>query len=294
MTTVQMNQLVALNRAGLFYTAHAAAFGAAPKRAAANVLAALQVAEHLRGKQDPLGFKQLTAIEEVHRIRRELRSTCLQLVARVAVSVRAESNSSEVKVLRTPHPNLPSPALMDVALEMVRAIRAHHELFLEHGLPEETVGRIEELVERLRGAVAERQDTRRALIQARAEIAQALRKGMRALRVLEGILIPLMHKDSTLRAGWESARVRIHVAASDAPAHTPADDRLLPPENATAVVGKAVTLSGASASLQPLSQSPAPAHGSRRPIPAGGENPGQLFKDYSGEPAGARFMQVRS
>jgi hypothetical protein len=294
MNAVQMRQLLALGGAGRFYTAHADAFGAAPKRAAANLLAALQDAERLRGMQDPLGFKQLTAIEDVHRIRRELRSTGLQLVARVALSVRAESNATELKVLRTPHPNLSSPALTDVALEMVRAIRAHRELFLAHGLPEDTDSRIEELVDRLRAAIVERQETRRSLIQARAEIAQALRKGMRALRVLEGILIPLMHKDSTLRAGWESARVRIHVAASDAPAHTPADDRLLPPENATAVVGKAVTLSGASASLQPLSQSPAPAHGSRRPIPAGGENPGQLFKDYSGEPAGARFMQVRS
>jgi hypothetical protein len=270
MTTVQMNQLVALSRAGLFYTAHADAFGAAPKRAAANVLAALQVAEHLRGKQDPLGFKQLTAIEEVHRIRRELRSTCLQLVARVAVSVRAESNSSEVKVLRTPHPNLPSPALMDVALEMVRAIRAHHELFLEHGLPEETVDRIEELVERLRGAVAERQDTRRALIQARAEIAQALRKGMRALRVLEGILVPLMQRDSRLRAGWESARVRIYAAASEPLVQTPADEQIHLAESAIAGVGKGGTLSGGSTVVQPRSQTSVTAHGHDRPMQSGG------------------------
>jgi hypothetical protein len=98
---------------------------------------------------------------------------------------------------------------------IVQEAQANRELFLQHGLSEESLVELDELLKTYEASISETNAGRRAHTGARAELRAVSRELMRMLQQLDGIVLYRYRDKPSLVGAWDSAR---NIAWPEAPA----------------------------------------------------------------------------
>jgi hypothetical protein len=205
--------LITLGQVKRFLDEHAEALGIAGNPARATLEAAFAEAESLRLSLDPISFQRLAAQARTARLRQEIHGQWLALAARAAAGARSEIR--ELVALRAENTRGRMNQIIDNAQEVARAVRLHAELFEGAGVPASFSDIVESRVEELKQSLTILSEVRRKRIEARKGIILALRRGMRAMRVIDRLIVPQLRANPTLQAGWTSTQVRLARGVTD-------------------------------------------------------------------------------
>ena len=126
------------------------------------------------------------------------------------------------KAFRMPKPGAANQTLIASAGAMAEVAEKEKDVLLKHGLPED-------FIEQLKAAATSLADARSAKVQsarrrttATAALDDQVKRGKKAVRLLDAILQPRLAKDPELLAAWESAKHVPPQAVSATPAIAPA------------------------------------------------------------------------
>jgi hypothetical protein len=155
---------------------------------------------------------------------RKLRSTLytdhMHPVSRVAREVFGASGMD--KAFRMPNPDAANQKLLASAGAMAEVAEKEKDALLKHGLPQD-------FIEQLRSAASSLADARNAKVQstrrrvtATAALDDQVKRGKKAVRLLNAILQPRLARDPELLAAWRSAKRVPPQAVSATPAIAPA------------------------------------------------------------------------
>lgn len=127
----------------------------------------------------------------------------MQPISRVARDVFGRSGMD--KAFRMPKSTVVVP-LVAAARAMAQASAQEKEVLLRHGLPQD-------FIEQLKSAVLELEQTRTAKTRsardrttATASVQDQVKRGRKAVRLLDAVLLPRLKKDPQSLAAWKSAR----------------------------------------------------------------------------------------
>jgi len=96
--------------------------------------------------------------------------------------------------------------LIASARAMAEAAGKAKDVFLQHGLAPDFIERMQEAATTLEGTRMARVESARRRVTATAAVKDQLKRGRKAVRLLNAILAPRLAKDPELVAAWESAR----------------------------------------------------------------------------------------
>lgn len=125
-------------------------------------------------------------------------------VSRVAREVFGVSGMD--KALRMPSAAASSEALVSAARAMAESAEAHAPVFVEHGLLAEFATRLRDAASALDASLGARDGTRRRRVTATAAVRDQLKRGRRAVRLLNAILAPRLAGDAEQLAAWENVK----------------------------------------------------------------------------------------
>ena len=149
---------------------------------------------------------RLTKAETKHQkgLRAALWDRQMLPIARVAREVFGKSGVD--KALTMPKKAVKHEAVINAARAMAEAAAQQSAVFVEHGLSNDFVAQLNQAANDLDTALKSRDTTRRRRLTATAGVAQQLKRGRRAVRLLNAILQPRLAQDPELLSAWESVR----------------------------------------------------------------------------------------
>jgi hypothetical protein len=110
------------------------------------------------------------------------------------------------KDLRMPKKSGDNEALIAAAGAMAEAAARESKVFVEHGLPADFVEQLKAATSALDQAIDARGESARRLTIATASNKELVKRGKRAVRLLNAILRPRLAKDPELLQGWDNVR----------------------------------------------------------------------------------------
>jgi hypothetical protein len=128
----------------------------------------------------------------------------LQPISRVAREVFGVTGMD--KAFRMPKHRSVNQPLIASARAMVEAARKTEEVFLTHGLRADFIAQLEQATTELETVRTARVESARRRVTATAAVKEQLKRGRKAVRLLNAILAPRLAKDPELLRAWESAR----------------------------------------------------------------------------------------
>jgi len=121
------------------------------------------------------------------------------------------------KALRMPKRTAASESLVVAATAMAEAAESRSPVFVEHGLSQDFASQLRDAAAALDESLGARDGTRRRRVTATAAVKDQLRRGQRAVRLLDAILKPKLSSNPDLLAAWNNARKRKPVSSPAAP-----------------------------------------------------------------------------
>ena len=112
--------------------------------------------------------------------------------------------------------------LASAAGAMAEAAEKWKDVFVQHGLPAEFIDQLKAAALALENARTAKTESNRRRVTATAAVADQVKRGRKAVRVLDAILRPRLAKDPELLAAWRSAKRVPPQAVSATPAIAPA------------------------------------------------------------------------
>jgi len=160
---------------------------------------------------------RLTAAETSNQrgLRQTLWRDHMQPISRVAREVFGTTGVD--RALRMPKAAVPHEAVVVAAGAMAEAAESKTPVFVDHGLPQDFAAQFRTAAQALDKSLGARDGTRRRRVTATAAVKDQLKRGQRALRLLNAILAPKLASNPDLLAAWDNAR-KFKPAASVAPA----------------------------------------------------------------------------
>jgi hypothetical protein len=142
--------------------------------------------------------------EAQRRLRHTLYTEHMQPIARVAREVFGASGLD--RAFRMPRHTTVNQKVLAAAGAMAVAAQKEREVFVKHGLPQDFVEQLEACASALETARNARVESGRRRVTATAAVGELLKRGRKAVRLLNAILQPRLAKDPELLAAWRSAK----------------------------------------------------------------------------------------
>ena len=163
------------------------------------------------------GFR-LTKAQTKHT--RELRARLWELhmlpIARVAREVFGIAGMD--RALRLPHMSSPNERVVSAAGAMAEAAERQQSAFVEHGLPPDFVTSLRSAAAEFATVMGTRDGNQRRRVEATATVKVLVKRGRRALRLLNAILRPRLAHDPSLLSAWDNVRAVKEARGQPAPA----------------------------------------------------------------------------
>ena len=141
------------------------------------------------------------------RHQRELRITLLkqhlQPISRVAREVFGATGVD--RALRMPR-SRKNEAILAAARAMAEAAEKEQERFVEHGLSADFIAQLRVAATALGGAMSARVGSQHRKVQATAAVHLQMKRGKRAVRLLDAVIVPSLRANADKLAAWQSAR----------------------------------------------------------------------------------------
>ena len=162
-------------------------------------------------KLDQIGVDQeagtrTTRAETRHQ--KQLRTTLWQShmtpVSRVARELFGATGGD--KALKMPLKSASNEAVVNSARAMAEAAEKEKDRFEEHGLPADFALQLRTAADALTNALATRVETTRRKVKATAAADEQVKRGKRAVRLLDAIITPALKDDADELAAWRNAR----------------------------------------------------------------------------------------
>jgi hypothetical protein len=115
------------------------------------------------------------------------------------------------EALKLPKKSADNDRLLE-AQGMANAAEAEKAVFLDHGLKDDFVNQLRAATKALQEALLARVETGRRRVRATAAVQEQVKRGARAVQVLNAILGPTLRRNRDLKAAWESAKARTEPA----------------------------------------------------------------------------------
>jgi hypothetical protein len=112
-----------------------------------------------------------------------------------------------------PRPTVAHESVVTAASAMAEAAEQKSPVFVEHGLAQDFASKLREAAKTLDASLGARDSTRRRRVTATAALKDQLKRGQRAVRLLNAILSPKLASNPDLLAAWDNVR-RIKPAPS--------------------------------------------------------------------------------
>jgi hypothetical protein len=160
--------------------------------------------------------------ESQRKLRRTLYADHMQPIARVAREVFGASGMD--RAFRLPPSKAVNQTLLAAAGAMAEAAPKEKDVFVKHGLPQDFVEQLRACAAALETARNAKVESQRRRVTATAALHDQVKRGQKAVRLLNAILQPRLAKDPERLAAWRSAkRVRptTVVNAADGAASAP-------------------------------------------------------------------------
>ena len=130
------------------------------------------------------------------------------------------------RAFRLPPTNRVTSTVLTAASAMIEAADASHDVFVQHGLAQDFVEQFRAAAAAVTQSVESQTASGRRRVMATAAAKDLVKRGRKAVRLLDAILVPRFSADPDLLAAWQSAK-KVRPAASPAapaPSTTPAVD----------------------------------------------------------------------
>jgi len=137
-------------------------------------------------------------------LRHELWCLYMLPVSRVAREVFGITGTD--KALRMPRQTISKEALVVAANAMAEAAESKAPTFVEHGLQQDFAVKLREAAAALDKSLGAGDGTRRRRVTATAAVKDQLKRGQRAVRLLNAILAPKLASNPELLAAWDNVR----------------------------------------------------------------------------------------
>jgi hypothetical protein len=156
--------------------------------------------------------------ESQRKLSRVLYADHMQPISRVAREVFGASGMD--RAFQLPAKTTANQTLLAAAGAMAEAAEKEKDVFVKHGLPQDFIERLKACAAALDTARNAKVESGRRRVTATAAVSDQLKRGRKAVRLLNAILQPRLAKDPELLAAWRSAkRVRptaVTASSSDA------------------------------------------------------------------------------
>jgi len=136
-------------------------------------------------------------------LRLALRFTMRPIAEAAAGSLR---ETPQFIALRLPSYRLKGMAMVAAAHAMADAAAPYVDVFVDAGLPPDFIEQLRRAAQALSHSYGERRDGETARTGATQGLTEAERRGRRALRILDALVIPALIHDGALLAAWRVAR----------------------------------------------------------------------------------------
>jgi len=226
MNTDQLNAIRRLRRVQEFLTAHPFGDESASLGKQRSELDAV-VTQLSQGTFDQeSGQRQTTAVSRnQHVLRRALWYGSMLPVARVARDVLGVTGLDAA--LKMPRASVAFERVVTAAESMAEAATPHEAEFVEHGLPPNFIAVLRSRASKLAESLVVRDGAQRRGTTATSTLKLLLKRGRRAVRLLNAILEAQFEEQPELKEAWENAR-RFKPAVSVMSAESPAPTASLP------------------------------------------------------------------
>ena len=164
------------------------------------------------------GFR-LTKAQTKHQreLREQLWERHMLPIARVARDVFGIAGMD--RALKLPAVSSPNERIVSAAGAMAEAAERQAQAFLDHGFEPDFIAQLRSAAAELARVMGSRDGNQRRRVEATAAVRELLKRGRRALRLLNAIVRPRLANDPSLLAAWDKVRsVRELGGASQAPA----------------------------------------------------------------------------
>ena len=149
-------------------------------------------------------------------LRRELWDKHMLPISRVARDVFGIGGVD--RALKLPRKTVANEAVLAAAGAMAEAASKQENALVEHGLSKEFVAELRSATDALAKALGNRDGTMRRRVTATAAVKDQIKRGRRAVRLLNAILSPKLAADPELLAAWDNVRrVKPTSGSSQAP-----------------------------------------------------------------------------
>ena len=143
-------------------------------------------------------------IDAQRKLRQALYMEHMQPISRVAREVFGVTGMD--KAFRLPRNVKVNQVLIAAAGAMAEAAEKEKTVFVRHGLPESFVDALKAAAKALDEARQAQRDSGRRRVGATAAVQAQIKRGRKAVRLLDAILKPRLAKDAQLLAAWRSAK----------------------------------------------------------------------------------------
>ena len=154
-------------------------------------------------------------VESQRKLRARLYTEHMTPISRVAREVFGATGMDRAFLM--PRRATVNQVLLAAAGFMAEAAAKWKDVFLQHGLPQDFIEQLTSATSALEEARNARTESARQRVTATASLNDLLKRGRRAVRMLDAILRPRLVKDPELLAAWQSAK-RVPPASPPKPA----------------------------------------------------------------------------
>jgi hypothetical protein len=128
----------------------------------------------------------------------------MQPISRIAREVFGITGMDRAFVM--PKGTNASQTLLAAAGAMAQAAEKHKDVFIKHGLSQQFVEQLRAAAQALSDARTARTESARRRVTATAAVKDQVKRGRKAVRLLNAILQPRLSNDPELLAAWKSAK----------------------------------------------------------------------------------------
>ena len=159
-------------------------------------------------------------VESQRKLRRTLYTERMLPISRVAREVFGATGMD--KAFRMPKSAKVTQVLLAAAGAMAEVAEKEKDVFIQHGLPQDFIDQLKAGAKAIEVARDAKTENARRRVTATAAVKDQLKRGRKAVRLLDAILEPRLAKDPELLAAWRSAKRVPPQAVSATPAIAPA------------------------------------------------------------------------
>lgn len=148
-------------------------------------------------------------------LREEVREQHMRPISNVAKAVFDPSGMD--RALLMPKKSADNDALIAAGRAMAQAAEARASVFLEHAFAADFVAQLRRAVTELEEAQGSKVDSKRRQVVATASVAELVRRGRRAVRLLDAIVTPRLSKDPDWYTAWQAVKRPVETATAGNP-----------------------------------------------------------------------------